>query len=168
MTALEKKVGDGTCLNEHFEADPVNVVLAIDQPSANGETFEVAHKTDGTNVSEVVEHQVLGTELDKPQHASVTVFTPSPHRRIYLAQGAGFTVVGGIAVRMGLLTSTADATFDWGSAIDLAGGKTDPDYVVDGVVMGALVGEFTDDDEQSTVRQVYMERNSELFYYYKD
>jgi len=168
MTALEKKVGDGTCLNEHFEADPVNVVLAIDQPSANGETFEVTHKTDGTNVSEVVEHRVLGTELDKPAAAHVSVFVPSPHRRIYLPQGSGFTVVGGIAVRLGFQANTADTVFDWGSAIDLAGGKTDPDYVVDGIVMGALVGEFTDDVDVEKVHQVYMERNSELFYYYKD
>ena len=167
MTSLEMKVGDGTSIDEQFNTPPVNVSASLD-PAANGEKFEVVHKTDGTNVSEVVEHPVLGTELDKPEQARVSIFTPQPHRRIYMAQGAGFTIVGGIAVRLGGLASSFDTTFDWGSAIDLAGGKVDPEYMLDGIPQGALVGEFTDDDEKMSVRQVYMERGSELFYYYKD
>jgi hypothetical protein len=167
MTSLEMKVGDGTSIDEQFNAPPVGVTASL-EPATNGEKFEVVHKTDGTNVSEVVEHPVLGAELDAPQKAEVKVFTPSPHRRTYLPQGAGFTIVGGIEVRLGLLTSTADAIFDWGSAIDLAGGKVDPEYMLDGIPQGALVGEFTDDDRKMSVREVYMERGSELFYYYKD
>jgi hypothetical protein len=87
-------------------------------------------------------------------------------KKIYLEDHAQFTIVHGAAVtiRKG---ETYQATIDWGSTIDLAGGKTDPDSKD-----GTLIGEFTHwVGDQSLVLPVYLEEGfvpgQMLFYYYE-
>lgn len=84
-------------------------------------------------------------------------------KKIYLEDGAAFTIVGGAAVTLFKTADISRVNINWGATIDLAGGKVDPKSSI-----GALVGEFTDEDE--AVHQVYVEDGKEpgevMFYYY--
>jgi hypothetical protein len=157
MTSTEKKVGDGTSV-EVFTTPGVE----------GGPDFEVSRVTDGTNIAVVHEHPVDTAAGALALGATVSVHTPDPHQRNYLAWNDGFTLVHGAAIRIGALCTSGDVKIDWGAVIDLAGGKVDPDYKVNGEPQGALVGEFTDNDDPAIVHEVYMERYTERFYFYKD
>jgi hypothetical protein len=87
-------------------------------------------------------------------------------KKVYLESGAQFTIVGGAAVTLFKNEDVSRVNIDWGSTIDLAGSKPDPDSGA-----GAFVGEFTQwVDDVPTIHRVYVEDGKEpgdvLFYYY--
>ncbi len=91
----------------------------------------------------------------------------APTGRVYLGTGVQFTLAG-TAVMLGARANAEDASINWGSAIDLAGGRFDPTNTPDNTYNGVLVGEFTDYDAEDNpeIHAVYLELFTERFYYY--